>query len=203
MKNLGDVLNLSSQFLKEKGCQRFRRTAEELLSHVLKFKRLDLYMQFDRPVTEEELESLRSLLKRAAKGEPLEYITGEVSFYHCLIAVTPDVLIPRPETEILVDMACKQMAQGPLENRVAWDLCTGSGYIGIAVKKKFPELTMVMSDLSPQAVALAKSNAQKNAVDVEVLGGPARPFCRQEGGFYFLQSPLYLVSENFLPSTPL
>ena len=94
---------------KEKQCSRSRRVAEELIAHVLGLKRLDLYMQFDRPLVEGELEVLRPMVRRAAKGEPVQYIIGEVSFYGCQLNVTPDVLIPRPETEILVEIACKHI----------------------------------------------------------------------------------------------
>lgn len=202
MKTLGDVLNLSSQFLKEKGNQRFRRTAEELISHVLKLKRLDLYMQFDRPVIEEELEALRVLLKRAVKGEPLEYISGEVAFYHCQLEVTPDVLIPRPETEILVDLICRHIAQEVQEGRVAWDLCTGSGCIGIAVKKKCAALSVVLSDLSLQALNIAKGNAEKNEVDVEILQGDLlAPFAGRKADFIFCNPP-YITSKEFLGLDP-
>ncbi len=202
MKTLGEVLNLSAQFLKEKGCQRSRRTAEELIGFILKIKRLDLYMQFDRPIVEGELELLRPLLKRAAKGEPLEYITNEVSFYHCTLSVTLDVLIPRPETEILVDSACKQLQKEPLEGKVAWDLCTGSGCIGIAVKKACPQLTMTLSDLSSKALAVAGDNAQRNSVEVELLHGDLlAPFAGRTADFIFCNPP-YISSQEFLTLDP-
>jgi release factor glutamine methyltransferase len=194
MKTLGEVLTLTVDFLKEKKHARYRRTAEELIGHALKLKRMDIYMQFDRPVVESELESLRALLKRAVKGEPVEYITGEVQFYHCTIAVTPDVLIPRPETELLVDQACRQLK----ESKTAWDVCTGSGYIGIALKKAHPHLDVVVSDISEKALQLAKANAAMNGVEIELLlGDLLAPFAGRKTDA-FLCNPPYVSSKEYL-----
>jgi release factor glutamine methyltransferase len=193
MKTLGELLTVTSSFLKEKNCSRSRRVAEELIAFALQLKRLDLYMQFDRPVVESELEILRPLLKRAVKGEPVEYITGEVSFYHCSIAITKDVLIPRPETEILVDMACRQ----PLGQEV-WDICTGSGSIGIAVKKACPHLAVTLSDLSEKALEVAALNAKKNEVEVELLQGDLlAPFSGRKADVVFCNPP-YVSAKEYL-----
>ena len=100
MKTLGEVLQLSAKFLGDKNVVNPRRMAEELLSHVVKLPRIELYMKFDRPMEETELEQYRGYIKRAVSGEPWQYIVGEVEFYHCKIAVSPKVLIPRQETEI-------------------------------------------------------------------------------------------------------
>ena len=197
MKTLGEVLTLSTNFLKDKGHGRSRRTVEELIAHILQLKRLDLYMQFDRPMVEAELESLRTLLKRAVKGEPLEYITGEISFYHCSLAVTPDILIPRPETEILVDIACKQFKSQDLSGKTAWDLCTGSGSIGIAVKKACPDLYMVLSDISAKALEVAAGNAQRNSIEVELVHGDLlEPFVSRKADFIFCNPP-YISNNDY------
>lgn len=197
MKTLGEVLTISSNFLKDKKHSRARRTAEELIAHALKLKRLDLYMQFDRPMVEAELENLRALLKRAVKGEPVEYITGEILFYQCSIAVTSDVLIPRPETEILVDIACKQLKSGVLLGKSAWDLCTGSGCIGIAVKKALPDLQVTLSDISNQALLVAAENAQRNDVQVElVCGDLLEPFVSLKADIVFCNPP-YISNKEY------
>lgn len=198
MKTLGEVLTLTSDFLKEKQCLRFRRVAEELIAHVLQLKRLDLYMQFDRPIQETELEQMRRLLKRAARGEPIEYVIGEVDFYHCKIVVTKEVLIPRPETEILVDQACRLFKQMPCQGMEAWDLCTGSGCIGIAIKKNCPALKVCLSDVSAQALSIAAENAQRNQVDVELLQGDLLiPFKKRKAHLIFCNPP-YVSSKEFL-----
>ncbi len=196
MKSLGEVLSVTVSFLNQKNCSRARRIAEELIGHVLKLKRLDLYMQFDRPMMEPELEILRALLKRAVKGEPVEYMTGEVPFYHCSISVSPDVLIPRPETEILVDLACKQLKVQSLSGKTAWDLCTGSGCIGIAVKKACPDLTVVLSDISEKALAVATANAEINDVQVELVHGDFLiPFAGRKADVVFCNPPYISLKE--------
>lgn len=199
MKTLGEVLTLSAQFLKDKNCQRSRRDAEDLIAHSLKLKRLDLYMQFDRPVVESELETVRALLKRAAKGEPVEYIIGEIPFYSCTIEVGPGVLIPRPETEILVDQAFKMLSD---ENKIVWDLCTGSGCIGIAVKKARPHLQVTLSDNSAAALQIAAANAKRNNADVEILHGDLlAPFAGRKADVIFCNPP-YVTASEFLTLDP-
>lgn len=166
MKTIGEVIKLSSAFLEERKIARPRRIAEELISNSLKLNRMDLYLQFDRPVIEQELDAIRDGLKKCGKGEPLEYVTGEVEFFGCTLAVDRRVLIPRPETEVLVEFVSKRVERGAL-----WDICTGSGCIGIALKKARPELSVTLSDISPEALLLAASNAKRNGVDVEILQG--------------------------------
>lgn len=166
MKTIGEILKLSGEFLAEKKIPQPRRTAEELIGHVLQLKKMELYLQFDKPIIDQELNVIRELLKRAVKGEPIAYILGEVAFFHCRIRVDERVLIPRPETEILVEKMAGEIKQG-----VLWDLCAGSGCIGIALKKACPALQVTLSDLSPKALALARDNAKMNAVDVRLLEG--------------------------------
>lgn len=197
MKTLGEILAISARFLKEKNCPRFRRDAEELLAHVLNFKRLDLYLQFDRPMQNGELEAFRELIKRAIIGEPVEYITGEVAFYHCNISVDSRVLIPRPETEILVDVACRQLRSAAFHQKIAWDLCTGSGCIGIALKKACPDLHVCLSDLSEEALEIAIMNAKKNEVEVEVVQGDLlAPFVGRKADIIFCNPP-YISAKEF------
>lgn len=198
MKSLGEVLTLTADFLKEKKHSRFRRIAEELIAHVLKLKRLDLYMQFDRPILNSELEIMRALLKRVMKGEPIEYIIGEIPFYHCMIAVTDAVLIPRPETEILVDQACRILKQISCHGKVAWDLCTGSGCIGIAVKKACPDLTVFLSDISDPALRVASSNAKRNEVEVELVQGDLLTAFNGRKADIIFCNPPYISSKEFL-----
>src|SRR5579871_6395501 len=171
MKTLGEILTAAANFLKNKNFPRYRRDAEELVGHALKLKRLDLYMQFDRPIQNAELENLRALLKQVVQGKPVEYVIGEVPFYHCMIALSQNVLIPRPETEILVDHACRVIRNEDYSQKIAWDICTGSGCIGIAVKKARPELHFSLSDISEKALQIAAENAKRNDVQVELLHG--------------------------------
>lgn len=163
MKTLKTVLGLAKEFLERQGVERSRLVAESLLAHYLKMERIDLYMNFDRPLLEEELVPFREGLKRAKSKEPFEYITGSLDFFDCSLKVDPRVLIPRQETEILLDLVCK----GFNGEGVALDLCTGSGCLAIGLKKKFPGLEVVAADLSEDALELAKVNGEANGVEIE------------------------------------
>lgn len=191
MKAIGEILKLSAEFLAERKVERPRRMAEDLISHVLGLKRMDLYLQFDKPIVDRELSIIRDLLKRCAKGEPLEYILGEVEFFGCRIQIDRRVLIPRPETEILVEMISKKVQKG-----VLWDICTGSGCIGIALKKAHPELQVTLSDISPDALALAAENAKLNQIDVTLLRGDLlQPFKGQKADWIVCNPPYISEAE--------
>lgn len=197
MKSLGEVLQLSISFLQERKIERPRRTAEELIASLLRLKRIDLYLQFDRPVEEKELEILRIWLKRKAKGEPVEYIAGQMEFFGCTFKVDSRVLIPRPETEILADLIA-QRAKGA----ILWDLCTGSGCIGISLKKKFPHLLVSLSDLSEEALELARENGQLNAVEVEFCQGDLlAPFAGRQADLIACNPP-YVSQEEWAHLDP-
>ena len=190
MKSLGEVLQLSSRFLTDKKIDRPRRLVEELLSHLLQCKRMDLYMQFDRPMDDSELTVLRGWVQRASKNEPVEYIVGELEFCGNMILVDSRVLIPRVETELLIE----KIGGSP---RVIWDICTGSGCIGISLKKKFKEACVVLSDISPDALALAQENGRKNGVDVEFfLGDLLKPFEGKKADLIVCNPP-YVSSQEF------
>ena len=161
MRTLLEILTLTTEYLQQQGIQNPRRQAEDLISDVLDMPRLKLYLEFDRPLSESELELCRQRLARRAKGEPLQYIKGEVEFYGCRIGLSRDVLIPRQETEILVDIIAKQLEKENLEGKSLWDVCCGSGCIGIALKKKFPQLKVILSDISQEALIMAKKMRQQ------------------------------------------
>lgn len=195
MKTILEVLNLSTQFLEQKGFQHARRQAQDLLGRALSLKPMDLYLYFDRPLTDPELQKCREWLGRRAKHEPAAYIEGCVEFLDCTITVTRDVLIPRPETEILADKIARELANEPLEGKVLWDVCTGSGCIGIALKRRFPELRVILSDLSTAALHVAAGNARANQVDVELVEGDLlAPFFERQADFIVCNPPY--ISEN-------
>lgn len=194
MKTLGEVLPLSSRFLSDRKIDRSRRLVEELLSSLLRCKRIDLYMQFDRPLDDSELATLREWLKRAAKHEPVEYIVGEIDFFGCTIKTDPRGLIPRQETELLVERIANQIK----EQKIIWDVCTGSGCIGISLKKKFPNLEVSLSDLSVDAISLAKENGEKNGVEVKFcVGDLFAPFLGKKADLIVCNPP-YISSGEYL-----
>ncbi|MBY0529367.1 MAG: peptide chain release factor N(5)-glutamine methyltransferase [Rhabdochlamydiaceae bacterium] len=197
MKTLGDILKLSIHYLKEKNDSHARAHAEHLMSHVLKMPRLDLYLQFDRPLQDEELSSYRSLLKRKAQGEPLEYILGEMPFYDCILNITPSVLIPRPETEILIDKVCSRLKDKNLVGLHAWDLCCGSGCLGLSLKKKFPDLFVTLSDLSLEALSVAQKNSERNGLEVDFLQGDLLAPFKGRLADLVLCNPPYISQKDF------
>jgi len=196
MKSVSEILNVSANFLENKQIERPRRLAEELLAYVLQCKRIDLYLQYDRPLIEAELDLMRSLVKRCIHQEPLDYLIGEVDFFGCKIVVDKRVLIPRPETELLVDLIVKKI--DPLEEKILWDVCTGSGCIGIALKKRLPKMQISLSDFSKEALQLASENSRKNEVDLEICEGDLlQPFCGRKADFIVCNPPYVSVSEYF------
>ena len=155
------AFNWTRDYLTEKGDEQARLSTEWLLSHACNLSRLEVYTQFDKPLSLSEREHLREAVRRRAAGEPLQYIVGEVGFRHLTLEVRPKVLIPRPETEVLVDLALKALP-APIEEvelRVL-DLCTGSGCIGLALASERPDLQVIATDISPEAVKLANDNAE-------------------------------------------
>ena len=197
MKTLKDILLLSADYLKQKGISQPRRQAEEIISDALKVKRLQLYLEFDRPLIEAELEICRRNLQRRAQREPSQYIKGEVDFLDCNFKVNPNVLIPRQETEILVDKLCRQLGEIDLAEKTLWDVCCGSGCIGISIKKRFPDLKVILSDISIEALTVAKENAARNQVDVAFMeGNLLEPFQGLKADF-FICNPPYISEKEF------
>lgn len=197
MKTVLDVLTLSTKHLQQKTIPNARRESEELIAHALQMPRLDLYMQFDRPLTEVELDKCRQFLIRRANHEPAEYITGFVEFYHCKIEVDRSVLIPRPETEILVDLIAKDLSTQDLSSKTLLDLCCGSGCIGIALKKRFPNLRVILSDISSEALLNAKKNAYQNEVSIEFLEGDLLVPLAGQKIDYLVCNPPYVTEAEY------
>ena len=202
MKTVGEVLQLSASYLQERKVVRPRREAEDLLSFILKISRLELYLQHERPLEEGELSSYRAFLKRKAQGEPFEYIVGEIPFFHCHFRISSDVLIPRPETEILLEKAVLQIQKQDYSNKAAWDLCCGSGCLGVSLKKALPDLEVSLSDLSAKAIEIAKVNASLNGVTVCFYQGDLlSPFQHRKVDFV-LCNPPYISEQEFATLDP-
>jgi release factor glutamine methyltransferase len=196
MKTILEILKLSTDYLQERNIRNPRREAEDLISDALKLNRLKLYMDFDRPLTDEELTLCRSWLMRRVKGEPLQYIRGEVEFLDCKIKVSPAVLIPRQETEVLADKVIQSLASQDLAGKTLWDVCCGSGCIGIAIKKKFPQLDVVLADISSEALKVAQTNAGLNNVEVVFLQGDLlQPFKGRKTDFLVCNPPYVAAKE--------
>jgi release factor glutamine methyltransferase len=159
-----DLINWGKDFFAQKGIDSPRLTIELMLCEVLKVRRIDLYAQFDRPLKDDELARLREMTKRRAGREPLQYILGNTEFYGLPLVVTPDVLIPRPETEILVEAALKHCKNSGSKVLKILDIGTGSGCIAIALAVHLPEAEITAIDVSDDALKTAQKNAQLNNV---------------------------------------
>jgi release factor glutamine methyltransferase len=162
-----DVLLWTTARFQERGLGSPRLDAELLAAHALGLSRVQLYTQFDRPLEPPELAALRDLVKRRQGGEPVAYITGRKEFWSLDLGVDSRVLIPRPDTETLVEEALARAASGA---RVA-DVGTGSGAIALALAKARPDLAVFASDVSPDALAVARGNAERLALAVTFVEG--------------------------------
>lgn len=153
------LLNWITDYFTEKAIDSPRLSAELLLSHVLGLTRIELYTEFDSEVTEEKLGQLHELVKRCGGNEPVAYLVGRTEFYSLPIKVTPDCLIPRPETELLVERAIEFLRTRKGVQYVC-DLCTGSGCIAVAIAKNFADAKIIATDISDAALAVAAENVE-------------------------------------------
>ena len=133
-----------------------------LIAHGLRLRRLDLYLQFDRPLAEDELARLRDAVRERGRGVPVAYLTGEKEFFSLPFSVTRDVLVPRPETEGLVEAALAFLADVPAPRFV--DVGTGSGCVAVALLHRLPAARAIGTDVSAPALAVARANAERHAV---------------------------------------
>lgn len=153
-----EIIKRTTEFLAGKGIESPRLNAELLIGHALQRKRMQLYLEFERPLAEAELETIRPLVRRRAQHEPLQYIVGETDFFGLRLKVDRRALIPRPETEQLVEQVVALFAASEPPASVL-DLGTGSGAIALALAKHFPMATVLAVDSSESALALARENA--------------------------------------------
>jgi release factor glutamine methyltransferase len=161
------LLAWSQEWFAKKGLDAPRLTGELLLAHALRCDRVRLYLDFDKPLGDAELAAFRALVRRRAEGEPTAYILGRREFYGRPFRVTPAVLVPRPETELVVEAALAALPEGGS----ALDLCAGSGAIGVSLALERKGARVVATELSPAALAVARENAAALGAAVELLEG--------------------------------
>jgi release factor glutamine methyltransferase len=155
-----ELARLAAQHLADRGVPDPRLDAELLLAHILGIRRLDLYLQFDRPLGPEEIEAYRAVIRRRARREPLQYITGEAAFREIVLRVDPRVLIPRPETEVLVGEVL-EWARAEGAGKVALDLGVGSGAVALSLLAEGPFARAVGTDISEGALEVARANGER------------------------------------------
>lgn len=166
------LLNWVTEYLSNKGVDSPRLSAELLLCHVVGLTRIELYTQFGKVVPQQQLDRLRDLVKRTGLHEPVAYLTGRTEFYSIELDITSDCLIPRPETEMLVQRAVEFLRARDGVQFVC-DLCTGCGCIAVAVAKNFRNARVIATDISAGALEAAARNVAKHRLTerIELLQG--------------------------------
>lgn len=206
-----ELIQWTSDYFRSKGIQSPRLTAELLLAHALDVERISLYTNYDKPLDSQELATFKRYLQRRIQGEPTQYITGKQEFWSMEFTITPDVLIPRPDTEVLVETALR-LFRG-MEPVTLVDIGTGSGNIAIALAKELKGSIIYASDVSEKALQVARYNAEKlleNPNKIIFLKGDLwEPFSRlrlnSADGLRFngiLSNPPYLSRKDFAELAP-
>lgn len=198
------LLDWTTDFFKQHGNESPRLDAEVLLAESLGCKRIELYTRFDEVPPEATRSSFKALVKQRADGAPVAYLVGRREFYSLELAVESGVLIPRPETELLVVTALDLIKQRSGEAMIA-DVGTGTGAIAIAVAKHAPGAKVVAIDISPQAVELAKKNAETHGVSDRVAPFESDLFARVKASRTFdflLSNPPYVTTNELMNLDP-
>jgi release factor glutamine methyltransferase len=178
-----EAIQKSTEFLAKKGVESPRLQTELLLAHLLKLPRMKLYLNFERALTPAETDALREFIKRRSQREPLQHITGSTSFCGYEIAVNRHVLVPRPETELLAEAGWQFLTTFNSQSSTCLDFGTGSGCIAIALAAKCPNTKITATDISADALALAKESTAKNNVPerIDFLQGDGFAALKSEG----------------------
>jgi release factor glutamine methyltransferase len=188
-----ELLQTTTAYFGKKGVEQPRLSIEHLLADSLGKKRIELYLEFDRSLSALELEPLREKVRRRAEGEPLQHLLGHWDFYGRTFKTDKRALIPRPETELLVDTLLKEVTKGEPSTRLV-DVGTGSGVLAITLALERPELEVFALDLSEEALTLARENAER-------LGVLDRIAFRRSDLLEGIEGPFHWVVAN-LPYIP-
>lgn len=197
-----ELLRVTAEYLQGKGVDSPRLSSEVLLAHLLQVDRIRLYLDPEKPLQDDELAAYRVLVRRRANREPLQHITGFQEFWSADFAVGPEVLIPRPESELLVEQAIETMGANPPDRNPKpffLDLGTGSGALIISLGREFPEASLCATDISMEAIRIARENARKHRLGERiefVCGDLFTPFKPRVSPFdLVLTNPPYVASE--------
>lgn len=197
-----EIVRKTTEFFAAKGVENPRLNAELIVGHGLGLKRMQLYLQFERPLTDADLEKIRPLVRRRAQHEPLQYVLGETEFFGLRLKTDRRALIPRPETELLVELV---IARAPANTAAILDLGTGTGAIALALAKQFPEAAVTAVDKSADALALAEENAAATQLAGRVTWLISDWFAQLPEGARFdliVSNPPYLTAEEAAAAAP-
>ena len=198
-----EIIRRSTEFLAARGVESPRLSAEHLVGHALGLNRMRLYLEFERPLTEPELARIRPLVKRRSQREPLQHILGEVDFAGVRLKVDRRALIPRPETELLVEIVAGWAAENPPVERIA-DLGTGTGAIALGLAERLPSVAVVAADREEEALALARENASARPVGIRLEFVRSDWFSTLPGGPFdvIVSNPPYLSEAELAEVAP-
>lgn len=188
-----EVLRSSTDYFQKRKIDNPRLNAEHLLAHVLGRKRLELYLEFERQLDEPELASLRDLLRRRGNGEPLQHLLGTVEFCGQTFLCDKRAMVPRPETEELVELLIAACRLRIAQSRIV-DVGTGSGVIALTLAAKFPEAKIYASDVSEEALQLARENAERMELSERVQFRKSNLLDGIEGEFDLIVANLPYIS---------
>jgi len=203
MHRIIDIISLSAKYLNDHSVPHARLNAELLLSDVLGKSRLQLYLEYDKPLVERELSALRTLLKARAARKPIQYVLGKTEFFSLPFLIAEGVFIPRPETEILVQEVVNDLRSlSRAEDIVLFDLGTGCGCIAVSVAHNVQKCTVYASDVSQDALTLARRNAEINGVTERIIflrGDMFEPYLACEGpkADIIVSNPPYISEEDW------
>lgn len=200
---IGSLLNWTAGFLQQKGCESPRVDAEVLLAHVLTCKRIDLYgLRHGEPADDDIRQRYRELIRKRIEGCPVAYLVGRKEFFSLEFEVSPAVLIPRPDTELLL-MECLALARGLPEPRIV-DVGTGSGNLPVALAKQHKGARVTTIDLSAEALDVARRNAGRHGVTdrIAFLHGDLLAPLGTDSGFDFIISNPPYIAQGDLPHLP-
>jgi len=207
MLNITTVLHRTAKFLADHGVQSSKYEAELLMAHALNMNRMDLYLNFDKPLQESELQQLRPLLKRRANREPMAWILGEWGFHKYDFTVIPGVLCPRPDTETLVEAALSLIPEEPTGDKpwIVADIGCGSGCIGLTIALERPHVRVFSVDIADEAIACTKANVERHGLQdrVAVLKGRyLDPIPTNRSIDVVVSNPPYIPSADILDLEP-